>query len=188
MVRTDAPVRTDKFDYDDDEHLAIREFESRHIFGGWFLASTKLDSAWIYALLVDTDELEELQALASSGGERRRLDYPPLADYLRELESRQIAFPSMERPPVSQTRFFREFPNEDLSVRLSQFVVLRSMGPEHKEEILAVNYVNGRFVRRPSGERPLLEALAKEPISVPTSMNRLRQKLEKLHRFGIVTV
>jgi hypothetical protein len=92
MIRTDAPVRTDKFDYDEDEHLAIHEFESRHIFGDWYLACTKSESAWIYALLVDRDELDDLQELASDGGRRRSLDYPPLARYLRELEKRQIAF------------------------------------------------------------------------------------------------
>jgi radical SAM superfamily enzyme YgiQ (UPF0313 family) len=187
MIRTDAPVRTDKFDYDEDEHLAIHEFESRHIFGDWYLACTKLESAWIYALLVDRDELDELQEVASDG-KGRSLDYPPLARYLRELERRQIAFPSFERPPVSQTRFFKRFPNEDVVVTLSQFVAIRSMDRRYNEEILAVNYVNGRFVRRPGQERPLLDALAKHPMTVPVSVKPLRQRLEKLHRFGIVTV
>ena len=187
MIRTDAPVRTDKFDYDEDEHLAIHEFETRHICGDWYLASTKLESAWIYALLVDGDELAELQALASDG-KRRGLSDPPLARYLRELESRQIAFPSFERPPCSQTRFFRKLPNEDVVAMLSQFVVIRSMGGRHGQNILAVNYVNGRFVRRPNRERPLLAALAKQPMSVAVSMKSLRERLERLHRFGIVTV
>ncbi len=187
LIHTDAPVRTDKFNYDEDEHLAIHEFESRHIFGGWYLACTKLESAWIYALLVDSDELEELQALASDAT-RRSLKYPPLARYLRELEARQVAFPSCERPPVSQTRFAREFPNEDVLVGLSQFVVIRSMDRRYNEQILAVNYVNGRFVRRPARERPLLDALAKDPMRVPVSMKPLRRTLEKLHRFGIVTL
>jgi radical SAM superfamily enzyme YgiQ (UPF0313 family) len=185
MIRTDAPVRTDKFDYDEDEHLAIHEFESRHIFGGWYLACTKLESAWIYALLVNSDELEELQELASEG-KGRGLDYAPLACYLRELESRQIAFPSRERPPVSQPRFVRQLPNEDVIVALSQYVVIRSMDRRDREQILAVNYVNGRFVRRPARERPLLDALAKHPMTVAASMTPLRQKLEKLHRFGVV--
>jgi radical SAM superfamily enzyme YgiQ (UPF0313 family) len=189
MIRTDAPVRTDKFDYDEDEHLAIHEFESRHVFGDWYLASTKLESAWIYALLVDGDELDELQELASNG-KRRSLNDPPLARYLRELESRQIAFPSLARPPVSQARFFRRLPNEDVFVTLSQFVVIRSMGRQQNEDedILAVNYINGRFVRRPNEERALLDALAKNPMSVPVSRKPLRAKLEKLHRSGIVTV
>ena len=187
MIRTDDPVRTDKFDYDEDEHLAIHEFESRHIFGGWHLACTKLESAWIYALLVDNDELEELQALASDR-KGRSFHHPPLARYLRELESRQIAFPSLKRPPVSQTPFFRQFPNEDVVVTISQFVVIRAMERQHEEQILAANYVNGRFVHLPSQERPLLDGLAKHPISVTVSMKPLRRKLEKLHRFGVVSV
>ena len=187
MIRTDAPVRTDKFDYDEDEHLAINEFESRHIFGGWHLACTKLESAWIYALLVDSDELEELQALASDR-ESRSLDYRPLARYLRDLESRQITFPSLKSPPASRTSFFRHFPDEDVVVTLCRFVVIRSMDRLGDEQILAVNYVNGRFVRLPGRERPLLDALAKHPMSVPVSMKSLRRKLEKLHRFGVVSV
>ena len=186
-IRTDAPVRTDKFEYDEDEHLAIHEFESRHICDDWYLACTKLDSAWIYALLVTGDELDGLQELASDA-KRRSLDYPPMARYLRELEKRQIAFPSLQRPPVSPTRFFRRLPDEDILVALSQFVVIRSMGRKDKQEILAVNYVNGRFVRRPSGERSLLEALAKSPMNVSVAMKAARRSLEKLHRFGIVTI
>jgi radical SAM superfamily enzyme YgiQ (UPF0313 family) len=187
MIRTDAAVRTDKFDYDEDEHLAIHEFESRHVFGGWYLASTKLDSAWIYALLVTGEELDELQELASEG-KRRGLDYPPLAHYRRELESRHIKFPSLQQPPVSQTRFLRQFPSEDVAVTLSQFVVVRCMSRQHKNQVLAVNYVNGRALHRPGRERPLLESLAKQTMLIPASMKSLRQKLETLHRFGIVTV
>jgi hypothetical protein len=183
MIRTDAPVRTDKFDYDEDEHLAIHEFESRHIFGDWYLACTKSESAWIYALLVNREELDNVQELATDGGMRRSLDYAPLSRYLRELESRQIVFPSLQRPPVSQMRFFRQFPDEEVVVALSQFVAIRPMD----RQILAVNYVNGRFVRRPSREGLLLNMLAKEPMTVPVSMKPLRQKLEKLHRLGIVT-
>jgi radical SAM superfamily enzyme YgiQ (UPF0313 family) len=184
MIRTDDPVRTDKFDYDEDEHLTIHEFESRHIFDDWYLACTKSESTWIYALLVNREELGNLQQLASDGGARRSLNYDPLARYLRELESQQIVFPSLERPPVSQIRFFRQFPDEEVVVAMSQFVAIRSM--EHR--ILAVNYVNGRFVSRPNRERPLLDMLAKEPMTVPVSMKPLRQRLEKLHRFGIVKI
>ena len=185
MIRTDDPVRTDKFDYDEDEHLAIHEFDSRHVFGGWHLTCTKLASAWVYALLVDSNELGELQALASEA-KTGALKYPPLASFLRQLESRHIAFPSSKRPPVSQTRFFREFPEEDVVVALNEFVVIRPMNGRHREQTLSVNYVNGRFVRRPSRERPLLDALAKHPMTVPVTMLSLRRKLEKLHRLGLL--
>jgi radical SAM superfamily enzyme YgiQ (UPF0313 family) len=178
MIRTDDPVRTDKFDYDEDEHLAIDEFDSRHICGDWHLVSTKLDSAWIYALLVTSDELAELQ-------ERPRTDRQ---GYLRELESRHIAFPSPDRPPVAQTRFVRRLPDDDVVVGLSEFFVIRSMHREDKHEILAANYVNGRFLRRPSQERTLLDALRKSPLRVRSSMKGLRRKVEKLHRAGVVTV
>jgi hypothetical protein len=187
MIRTDAPMRTDKFDYDDDEHLTIHEFESRHIFSGWYLASRKLESARIYALLLDSDELDTLQELTSQA-KNRSMDDPPLAEYLRELESRQIAFPSRERTNVSPARFCRQLPDQDVVVALSPFVVIRAMDRQHRGEILSVNYVNGRFVRRPNRERPLLEALAKQPMRVTASMESIRRKLEKLHRFGLVTV
>ena len=187
MIRTDAAVRTDKFDYDDSEHLAIHEFESRHLVGDWHLACTKLDSAWIYALVLDSDELGMLQEL-SSEAKSRSLDSPSLARCLRELEGRQIAFPSLQHPPVPQPRFLRQFPDEDIVVTISPFVVVRAMDQLHKQEILVVNYVNGRFVRRPSRERPLFDALAKGPMSLPASKKLLRRRLEKLHRFGIVTV
>jgi radical SAM superfamily enzyme YgiQ (UPF0313 family) len=176
MIRTDAPVRTDKFSYDEDEHLSIREFESRHVFGDWHLASTKLESAWIYALLVDTEELDML------------LQKPPTRRRLLELESRHIACPSMKRPPVSPPQFARQFPDDDIIIGLSQFVVIRAMNRRDRQEILAVNYVNGRSIRRPSRERPLLEQLARHPMSVSISMKSLRRKLEKLLRFGIVTI
>jgi len=179
MIRTDDPVRTDKFDYDDDEHLAMHEFESRHIIGDWHLACTKSESARIYALLVNGDELSRLLELASDA-RRRGLNHPPLARYLRELEKSHIAFPSLRRVLVPQTRFVRQFPDEDVVVGLSPFVVIR--------EGVAVNYVNGRLVERPARERALLESLAKEPLRLSVSMKRLRQRLESLHRFGIVTV
>jgi radical SAM superfamily enzyme YgiQ (UPF0313 family) len=187
MIRTDDPVRTDKFDYDEDEHLAIHEFESRHIFGGWYLACTKLESAGIYALLANSDELDELQELASEA-KGRGLDHPPLDRCLRELESRHITFPSVDRPAAAQSRFSRRLPKEDFVAAISQFVVIRPMGRDHKNEILAIDYVNGRFVRRPSRERPLLEGLAAQPMHVPASKKLLRRKLEDLHRFGVVAV
>lgn len=179
MIRTDAPVRTDKFEYDEDEHLAIHEFESRHIWGDWHLTCTKLESGWIYALLVDRDELDQLQELAT--------DDASLTRYLRKLESRHIGHPSLERPPVAQNRFLKRFPNdEEVVVMLSPFVVIRSIDQRYGQEILAVNYVNGRFVRRPNQERRLLNRLAKKPMTVPRKSSR--DTLEKLHRFGIVAV
>lgn len=190
MIRTDDPVRTDKFDYDDAEQLVIGEFESMHIFGGWHLARTKLHSAWIYALVVDSDELEELRGLASDG-KRQSLNHPPLARYLRELESRHVAFPSLVRPPLWRSRFFKEFPDDDVDITLSPFVVIRSTDEiaEFAEgEILCVNYVNNRSVRRPAEERALLEELAAGPVKVSPSQKDLRRRLEKLHRFGIVSV
>jgi radical SAM superfamily enzyme YgiQ (UPF0313 family) len=180
MIRTDAPVRTDKFEYDEEEHLSIHEFESRHIFGDWHLACTKLASGWIYALLVDGDELERLQEFPTRDAS--------LARYLRKLEGRHIAFPSPERPPVSQMRFFRRFPNEEIVVTLSPFVVIRSMDQRDDQELLAVNYINGRFVRRPAQEARVLRKLAKQSMSVPVSRKALRESLETLHRFRILAV
>lgn len=187
MIRTDDPVRTDKFDYDEDEHLAIHEFESRHIFGDWYLACTKLESAWMYAVLVDGNELDELQELASKS-KGRGLNFQPLARYLREVESRHIAVPSLLRAAAAQTRFLRRFPDGETVVTLSPFIVVRSTGRRDRQQILAVNYVNGRFVRRPAGDRALLDALAAGPMSVPPSTEPLRRQLEMLHRFGIVTI
>jgi len=178
MIRTDDPVRTDKFDYDEDEHLVIDQFEYRHICGDWYLVSTKLESASIYALLLNSDELAELQELPLGAK----------AKYLNELEGRHMAVPSRKRPPVLQTRFARRLPDEDIVVGLSQFVVIRSMSRQDKNDILVANYVNGRFARRPSRERAVLDALAKSPMSVRSSMKALRQKVAKLHRFGVVTV
>jgi len=175
MVRTDEPVRTDKFDYAEDEDLTINEFEAQHLFGGWHLASTKLDSAFIYALIVDDDELQELQEL---GGSSR-------ADFARDLEEKHIHYFSLDRPPVSQVEFRTRLPKEPVTVTLSQFVVIR---PIHNEEILAVNYVNRRTVRRPARERPLLEALAKSPLQTPLPDPEWQQALEKLHRMGIAMI
>jgi hypothetical protein len=94
----------------------------------------------------------------------------------------------MEQPPVSKTGFLRRFPDEDVFVALSQYVVIRSMSRVHKHEILAVNYVNGRFVRLPARERPLFNALARGAMSIPVSKKSLRRRLEKLHRLGLVAV
>src|SRR5215831_7280287 len=88
------------------------------------------------------------------------LQSSPLACYLRELESWHITFPSMGRPPVLQTTFFRQFPKEEVVATLSPFVVIRAMGRRYNEQILSVNYVSGRCVRRPSRDRGLLDALS----------------------------
>jgi hypothetical protein len=124
----------------------------------------------------------------ASNGKRRTLDDPQLAAYLRALASRHITCPSLERRPVSPVQFFRQFPDEDVVVTLSPFVVIRSMDRRQKQEILVVNYVNGRSLQRPSEERSLLDSLAVRPMNLPVSKKILRRKLEKLLRFGIVTV
>ena len=67
---------------------------------------------------------------------------------------------------------------------LSPFVVIR----KSEQDILAVNYVNGRFVRRPAEESRLLKRLAKEPISLPVSRKPMRDSLERLHRFRILAI
>jgi len=176
MIRTDEPVRTDKFDYDEDEHLAIGEFESQHVFAGWHLARTKLASAFIYALLVDEDELAELQDLART---------PSLAAYLRELEGRHIHFPSRDRPPIPEVGFHRDLPREGV-VELSPLVVIRAAGKRHNARILTANYVNGRIVLRPGSEGPLLQSLATSPMRIPSSTPRIQRSLEALHKAAIL--
>src|SRR5262249_40409898 len=91
-------------------------------------------------------------------------------------------------PPVSQIRSFKQFPDEDIVVGVSPFVVIRSMDRRYHQDVLVVDYVNGRFVRRPHRERTLLETLVKEPMTLAASMKPLRRKLETLHRFGVVVV
>ena len=181
MIRTDAPVRTDKFDYDEDEHLTIGEFESKHVLGDWFLASTKLESAWIYALLVNGDELDELQESASGG---RGMKDAGVAAYLDELEMKHIACPSRRRPPDLQTSFSRVIPGEDTAVRISPFAVIRKMDRKLNGQILMVDYVNGRSLTRPSSDYELLTKVAKEPLRPETPA--LRRQVEKLRRFGIL--
>jgi hypothetical protein len=51
--------------------------------------------------------------------------------------------------------------------------------PDCREAFVGVEYVNGRFMRRPIGKRQVLNALAESP---------LRCRLEKLIRFGLVSV
>jgi hypothetical protein len=116
------------------------------------------------------------------------LDQPPLARLLNRLERRQIAFPSLKRPSVSLTQFLRKLPEEDVLVSLSPYVVIRCIEPELKHEILAVNYINGRFFRLPGGDRRLIETLARDSMHAPVSKKGLRLRLERLLRFGVVTV
>jgi radical SAM superfamily enzyme YgiQ (UPF0313 family) len=176
MIRTDLPERTDKFDYDDAEHLVVHRFETRHICGDWHLARTKLESARIYALLVNSEELAELQELESQA--------KPLKRFLREVERRHIAFPSADGPPVEAVRFFRRLPDSEAAVAISPFVVIRAIG----KDLLAVNYVNNRYVRHPGSNRSLLESLAERRINVSGLTTPMRRQLEKLHRAGAVTV
>jgi len=77
MIRTDAPVRTDKFDYDEDEHLAIHEFESRHIFADLIGECTTRSGAKIRSIALKSPlSIAAPRCFRASGaGDRKAMAY-----------------------------------------------------------------------------------------------------------------
>ncbi|HEX5759332.1 MAG TPA: radical SAM protein [Thermoanaerobaculia bacterium] len=92
-VETDEPTRTDPFYYRVSEPLNRSEFTFDHLTGGWSLARIKGSSAWMYALIVEEREREELETRSAQG---ERLDLPSgagLRHFCRRLEAAHLVRP-----------------------------------------------------------------------------------------------
>ncbi len=194
MITTDEPVRTDKFDYDEDEAVCSHQFTTRHVFGGWHLASIK-SGARIHALIVTSSELDGLEDLAAAA-KLMGVKHPELATRLQQLASRHLHCVPLDRPPLPHPTFSPALRNQDV-VRLSPFVVVRQMDWRHKKQILIVNYLNGRVLRRVSRDGRVLSGLASAgPIAVHALLSQLGNRdpsheirsLRVLCRHGVVTV
>jgi hypothetical protein len=197
MITTDEPVRTDKFDYDEDEAVSSHQFTTRHVFGGWHLALIKSD-AFVYALIVDSDELGGLEDLATDA-KLLGVRHPDVAARLRILEGCHVHCVPLGRPPIPHPCFGRGLSDDDV-VSLSPFVVIRQMDWRYHKQVLIVNYVNGRVVRRGARDRRVLLELARAaPITLGALLQRAatdghgsplswRRTLHGLHRHGVIGV
>jgi radical SAM superfamily enzyme YgiQ (UPF0313 family) len=59
-IQSDDPIRADSFTYKASEDLVYHEFEFNHLTRGWFLARAKGPAAWIYALIVNENERQQI--------------------------------------------------------------------------------------------------------------------------------
>jgi radical SAM superfamily enzyme YgiQ (UPF0313 family) len=194
MISTDAPVRTDKFDYDEDEDVSIHEFTAHHLCRGWQLARIKSDAAVIHALIVSTEELDELEE-ATVHARHAGLQHAAVAMAVTNLMKRHIHARPAGCVPLPHPRFTETLHPSD-RIQLSPFVVVRQTDWRNKRQVLVANFVNKRLVRRPAAEASIFAQLAAGPIRVslltaPTVEMDAAQRwnaLRVLHATGVVIV
>lgn len=196
MITTDAPVRTDKFDYEEDEDVSVHQFTSRHLFGGWHLALIKSHAAVVYALIVTADELEKLDEVASRARHGGFI-YAELAAALDVVATKHLRAPNLGAPPLPHPEFHSTLLADD-AVAISPFVAVRQMDWRANGQLLVANYVNGRWSRRPAADRPIFAALAHGVVPMREVIRRVgdhgraagrcRRALRDLHAAGALVV
>ena len=185
MVTTDALVRTDKFIYDEDEDVSMDEFAFQHVYGGWHLGRIKSSAGYIYALIVSGAEMEELEELIAES-RLEGLRNSPLSARLKTLEGSHISFPSAEMPPIPHPRCCVNVSDDDM-LSVSPFVVIRQLDWRWSQQLLVVNYVNGRVIRRPKSELGILRKVAERPSTVARLIDVKSQNGSKVRRQALRT-
>lgn len=164
MVSSDSPDTANSFGYEKAELVTATEFQFDHLFGGWYLAQIKSSMAYVYAVLVnqsERDELEELQADSPS----LSLTDRKIGRALRRIERSHILKPPATGPRVQRYAYERDC-GESVRYTVSPFVLGRALGWRHGNQVLLADSVSGRVHRRSGVEGPLLTYLARGPRTI----------------------
>jgi radical SAM superfamily enzyme YgiQ (UPF0313 family) len=186
------------FPEEDVEALCTGQYDFEHIFGGWYLASRKIDAGHTVALLMDQSEMEEMDELQFMfpGG---KLSHRRIRSFLARLERRHIAFPSRRVVRIVRGLYKRRASATDVFA-MSPFVVARSMDWRYRHQVLTVDIVSGQSHRIPSNRRILLNSLRNKPQSendlrelastaeLPQNRHQLREWIDDLKEKGILVI
>ncbi len=173
MTMSDALVRTDKFVYAEDEEVSMDSFTCEHVYGGWFLASIKSEASYVYALLVNETEKQELELLlceASNNG----LANSGVSARLTSLERLHVVSPSQRRPQIERI-LCRSDLQDGYLITVSPFVVARQLGSRFRNQILVANFVNSRWTHQPGRYRNLLRRIKSRPSNVADILRYMKR-------------
>ena len=195
-IESDEPTKTDPFIYKVAEPLNHSEFDFEHLTGGWFLGRLKGPAAWIYALLVNQDEQEQLAAKSSGNGSVDLLTAPGLRRLLKQIESSHSLGPTRV-PTLIEAGYSRKCA-QDAVYQTAPYIVSRRGDWHVNGRLLVVDFVNTNWWLRPPWQGEALKALRRAPHSASSlqqqlareginrSLNQCARLLNDLAESGIV--
>lgn len=194
-IKTDAPVRS-RFDEGEDEPLSVQSFDFTPMFGGYYLGTLKAPAGHRYCLLVDDEEWQQLVDLEEEC-------YPlDLADQrvsrlLDRIEASHLLGPDRNRQRMVRFLYRRELADDDI-LTVSPLVVARDMGWRQRRQILFIDTVTDRVIRKKPAVAAVVTRLKENPHSIAElwrdetirrafrNLAGLRREVHELKELGIV--
>lgn len=181
-IESDEPLRCDPFEYKTAEPLNESEFSFDHLTGGWFMARLKGPSAWIYALILNEDEKEELETKAFDNRSHNLLAAPGLRRFLRRLESAHSLRP--EQTPLLIEAGYTRLTDDNPSYQTAPYVISRKGNWHVKNRLIVVNFVSTDWSTLPLWQGEILKALRKNPHNAASLQKVMAAKdISRSHRY-----
>ena len=158
-MESDEPRRGDIFDYKGDEFLTSSQFDFEHVSAGWFVARLKGPSAWIYAVLVNERERNELEEEIDDASWEDVLATPRIARILRRIEREHIVKPRRS-PQLVAGGYAREYTTKN-AFFLAPYVIARQGDWRVKNRVIVVDFVTLTDQLLPAGQAGAIAALQK---------------------------
>lgn len=174
-LESDEPTRTDPFYYKTAEPLARSAFDFQHLTAGWFIARLKGPASWIYALIINEHEREQLEMKAPGYGWVDILAAPGSGRLLKRLETAHSLKPSRRVPPLTEGGYSRS-QEENKHYRVSPYIVTRPGDWRVKGRLIIVDFVNVTWWLRPLWQDDALKVLQRRPQTASSLQKELARK------------
>src|ERR1051326_8799399 len=143
-IESDEMVRTDPFHYQGDETLSSAEFEFSHLREGWFLARLKGPAAWIYALILNEQEKNEIEAATVGDVWGDTPEAAALRRTLARIARAHIVKPA-QLPTPPEGGYVSDRPAATC-YRLSPFVIARAANARTGRRIFVADFVDAMWL------------------------------------------
>jgi len=177
-IESDEPMKNDPFEYKVAETLNESEFYFDHMTSGWFIGRLKGPQAWIFALIVNEEERQQIERTTAE----KRAQTILAASAVRKLLNRiklAHSIPPKELPRVFESGYSRS-QNVDTNYQTSPYIVARPGNWHVKNRLIVVNYVTTDWWILPPWQAEILKALRYKPHSASSLQKIL--VLKGIHR------
>jgi radical SAM superfamily enzyme YgiQ (UPF0313 family) len=184
-MESDAPQRSDIFDYKGSEFIVRSGFEFEHLSAGWFLARTKGPNSLIHALIVSETEKEEIEGALPDEGWVNVLSAPRLRHLVKRIAAVHSIQPEAA-PRLVPGGYRRVHDTPGVSYVLAPYVVARQTDWRLGSRLLVVEFIQPQWVLLPSWQRHILTALREAPHSATSlarvlARRRIRRSASQCH-------
>ena len=160
-IESDEPMKNDPFEYKVAETLNESELCFDHLTSGWFIGRLKGPQAWIFALIVNEEERQQIEITTAE--KRAQTIFAALA--VRKLLNRiklAHSIPAKELPRVFESGYSR-LQDVNTKYQTAPYIVSRRGNWHVKNRLIVVNYVTTDWWILPAWQAEILKALRYKP-------------------------